>query len=164
MTDIRPCAEADLAGITAVYDHYIRTGPITFDIDPWTPEQRLAWFGHYGLDGPHRCLVAADGSGVLGYATSSPFRPKQAYATSVESSVYLRPDACGRGLGRALYSELFEALEGEDVHRAYAGVTTGNPASEALHSAFGFVLVGVFTQVGRKHGRYWDVGWYEKPL
>jgi phosphinothricin acetyltransferase len=69
-----------------------------------------------------------------------------------------------RGVGRALYDALFEALETEDVHRAYAGITLPNDASVGLHERFGFRPVGVFDEVGRKFGRYWSVGWYEKDL
>jgi phosphinothricin acetyltransferase len=113
---------------------------------------------------PYRLLVAVEGDDVVGYATSGPFRAKPAYATSVETSVYLRPDATGRGLGLLLYRALFEALAGEDVHRAYAGVALPNDASRALHEQLGFREVGTFVEVGRKLGRYWDVCWFERAL
>ncbi|MEU8944606.1 N-acetyltransferase family protein [Streptomyces sp. NPDC048489] len=101
---------------------------------------------------------------ILGYATSSGFRPKAAYATSVEVSVYLAPGAGGRGVGTLLYEALFRALAGEDLHRAYAGVAQPNEASVRLHERFGFRHVGTYREVGRKFGRYWDVAWYEKDL
>jgi phosphinothricin acetyltransferase len=82
----------------------------------------------------------------------------------VETSVYLAPDAVGRGAGTRLYEKLFKALEGEDVHRAYAGIALPNPASVGLHERFGFKRAGHFTEQGRKFGRYWDVAWYEKAL
>ena len=103
-------------------------------------------------------------AGVLGYATSSPFRPKPAYSTSVEVSVYCAPEAAGRGIGTLLYKALFEALEGEDLHRAYAGIAQPNEASARLHARFGFRHIGTYEEVGRKFGRYWDVAWYEKKL
>lgn len=90
--------------------------------------------------------------------------PKQAYDSSVETSVYCAPGATGRGIGRGLYSALFGALSGEDVHRAYAGIALPNPASIALHERFGFVQVAYFSEQGRKLGRYWDVAWFEKAL
>jgi phosphinothricin acetyltransferase len=101
---------------------------------------------------------------VIGYACSSQFRTKPAYETSVETSIYLAPDAVGRGAGSRLYEYLFKALEDEDVHRAYAGIALPNPASIGLHERFGFKRVGHFTEQGRKFGRYWDVAWYEKSL
>ena len=101
---------------------------------------------------------------MIGYACSSRFRPKPASETSVETSVYLAPEAIGHRAGSRLYEKLFKALEGEDVHRAYAGIALPNPASVRLHERFGFKRVGHFTEQGRKFGRYWDVAWYEKPL
>ena len=100
----------------------------------------------------------------VGFASSSRFRPKPAYETSVETSVYLAPDSVGRGAGTRLYEGLFKALEGEDVHRAYAGIALPNPASIGLHERFGFKRVAHFTEQGRKFGRYWDVAWYEKQI
>jgi phosphinothricin acetyltransferase len=108
--------------------------------------------------------VAEEAGRVVGYACSVRFRPKSAYSTSVETSVYLDPDLKGRGIGARLYATLFDRLRGEDLHRAYAGVTRPNPASVALHLRFGFRSVGIYREVGRKLGRYWDVEWFEKPL
>lgn len=104
------------------------------------------------------------GGTLLGYATSSAFRPKAAYAPSVEVTVYCAPHAAGRGIGTLLYTSLFEALTDEDVHRAYAGITQPNEASTRLHTRFGFRHIGTYTEVGRKFGRYWDVAWYQKDL
>jgi phosphinothricin acetyltransferase len=109
-------------------------------------------------------MVAVSESVVIGFASSSRFRPKAAYETSIETSVYLAPESVGRGAGSRLYQALFKALEGEDVHRAYAGIALPNPASIGLHERFGFKRVAHFTEQGRKFGRYWDVAWYEKPL
>ena len=162
---IRPAAEADLPALTALYNHYIAHTPITFDLEPWTLAARREWFSHYGTSGRHRLLVAAGQDGeVLGYASSSKFRPKAAYDTTVETSVYVDSKAHGRGVGSALYAALFEILAGEDVHRAVAGVTLPNEKSLALHTRFGFRQTGIFTEVGRKFDQYWDVAWLEKNL
>jgi phosphinothricin acetyltransferase len=167
VTVVRPGRLDDLPALTELYNHYVRTGAVTFDVEPFDVETRRAWFDHYAEAGPHRLLVAVDGSDdseVLGYVTSSPHRPKPAYATSVETTVYLRPDATGRGLGTLLYQRLFAALEGEDLHRALAGVALPNDASEALHRRLGFREIGTYGEVGRKFGRYWDVRWFERAL
>ena len=163
---VRPGTEADLEALTDIYNRYIRTTPVTFDTEPFTPDQRRPWLLAHPEDGPYRLLVAEEVSAgrVLGYATSSPFRPKAAYSTSVEVTVYCAPDVGGRGIGTLLYRALFEALEGEDVHRAYAGVALPNEASVRLHTRFGFVPIGTYHEVGRKFGRYYDVAWYEKAL
>jgi phosphinothricin acetyltransferase len=161
---VRPATLGDLERLTAIYNHYVGEGAITFDIDPFTPEERRSWYAAHTTGAGHRLLVAEDGGGLLGYAGTGPFRAKRAYDTTVETTIYIVPDACGRGVGHALYAALFAALEGEDVHRAVAGVTLPNPASIALHRRFGFREVGVFRENGRKHGRYWDVMWLEKDL
>ncbi|WP_371629514.1 GNAT family N-acetyltransferase [Streptomyces sp. NBC_00341] len=178
---VRPGVEGDLEALTDIYNHYVRETALTFDTAPFTPGQRLPWLRSYPVDGPHRLLVAQDvrnvdapGAGgpdtggpaprILGYATSSAFRPKAAYSTSVEVSVYCAPGAAGRGIGTLLYTALFEALAGEDLHRAYAGITQPNEASVRLHDRFGFRHLGTYAEVGRKFGRYWDVAWYEKRL
>ena len=161
---VRPATEADLERINEIYNHYIRTSPATFDLEPKSIDERREWFEHYADIGRHRVLVAADDSGVMGFASSSRHRPKAAYDTSVETSIYLVPEATGRGVGSLLYEALFAALAGEDLHRAYAGITMPNPASIALHERFGFRLAGTYTEQGYKFDRYWDVTWWEKPL
>lgn len=163
---VRPGVETDLAALTDIYNHYVRETPITFDTAVFTPEERRPWLLSHLEDGRHRLMVAAgaDSQRILGYATSSAFRAKPAYDTSVEVSVYLAPDAGGRGVGTLLYKALFEALADEDVHCAYAGIAQPNEASTRLHERFGFRYVGTYREVRRKFGRYWDVAWYEKGL
>lgn len=161
---MRPATESDLEAINEIYNHYVTETHVTFDIDPVTMEARREWFEHYDDHGSHRLLVAVADEAVIGYATSSRFRPKPGYSTSVETSVYLAPDAVGRGAGSRLYEELFRSIEGEDLHRALAGIALPNPASIALHERFGFKRVALFTEQGRKFDRYWDVAWFEKPL
>jgi phosphinothricin acetyltransferase len=159
--------EDDLTALTDIYNHYIRETPITFDITPVTPDERRPWLLSHPEDGPHRLVVAripGSAGRILGYATSSAFRLKAAYSTSVETSVYLAPDAGGRGIGTLLYKQLFELLATEDVHRAYAGITMPNEASVRIHERFGFRRLGVYEEVGRKFGRYHDVAWFEKRL
>ncbi|MCQ4212178.1 GNAT family N-acetyltransferase [Streptomyces longispororuber] len=163
---VRAGVASDLEALTDLYNHYVRETPITFDTAAFTPEERRPWLLSHPEDGRHRLLVAQEAptGRILGYATSSPFRVKAAYDTSVEVTVYCAPDAGGRGIGTLLYKALFEALAEEDVHRAYAGVTQPNEASVRLHARFGFTHVGTYREVGRKFGKYWDVAWYEKPL
>ncbi|MFK0199592.1 GNAT family N-acetyltransferase [Streptomyces lavendulae] len=163
-TRIRPGTEDDLGELTRIYNHYVTATPVTFDTEPFTPQGRRPWLTAHHASSPHRLLVAEEDGTPLGYATSGPFRPKQAYATSVETSVYLAPEGTGRGIGSLLYAALFEALEQEDVHVALAGITVPNAASQRLHERFGFRPVGVFEEVGRKFDRFWDVAWYRKPL
>jgi phosphinothricin acetyltransferase len=161
---IRAADDADLAGVNDIYNEYVRTAHYTFDVEPMTIEARREWFAHYGSSGRHRVLVAVRDGALVGFTTSSRYRPKAAYETSVETSIYLAADATGAGIGTKLYRELFGVLAREDVHRAYAGIALPNPASIALHERFGYKKVAHFTEQGRKFDRYWDVAWFEKPL
>ncbi len=162
--NVRPAAQEDLGQLNDIYNRYVVETHFTFDIEPMTIEARREWFAHYDSTGRYRVLVGVSDATVIGYATSSRWRPKPAYETSVETSIYLAPDAVGRGIGTKLYEELFKQLQREDLHRAYAGIALPNQASIALHERVGFKRVAHFTEQGRKFDRYWDVGWYEKPL
>jgi phosphinothricin acetyltransferase len=162
---IRAATLDDLQALTDIYNYYVVNTTITFDLRPFTATERRSWFDDHGNSGPHRLLVATDGGGTcLGYASTSRWRPKPAYNTTVEASVYCHPRAIGRGCGTALYRALFESLEREDVETIVAGVSLPNPSSIALHERFAFRPVGVFHAVGRKFDKYWDVAWFERPL
>jgi len=162
--EVRPATASDLSAINDIYNQYIAEAHYTFDLEPWTMDARREWFTHYSTTGRHRLLVAVGEGRVIGYACSSRYRTKAAYDVTVETSIYLDPESVGRGAGSRLYQELFKILAGEDVHRANAGITLPNPASVALHERFGFKRIALFTEQGRKFGRYWDVAWFEKPL
>jgi phosphinothricin acetyltransferase len=164
LLDVRAGRIEDLPALTAIYNHYVEHTHVTFDLAPFTVEQRRTWFAHYADSGPHRLLVAVDGDEVLGYATSSEFMTKPAYRPSVSTTIYCRQDAAGRGIGSTLYDALFAALADEDVHRAYAGIALPNESSLALHRRFGFREVGTLREVGRKFDRWWDVTWLERAL
>jgi len=161
---VRPATEHDLGQINDIYNRYVVETHFTFDVEPMTLEARREWFGHYDHTGRYRVLVGVSDASVIGFASSSRWRPKPAYETSVETSIYLAPDAVGRGTGTRLYEELLKQLQREDLHRAYAGIALPNQASIALHERLGFKRVAHFTEQGRKFDRYWDVGWYEKAL
>ena len=161
---IRSARDADLADILRIYNYYVENTQSTFDLEPFDLEGRKEWLHGFSTSGRYRLFVAMVDNIVIGYASSSRFRSKPAYDPLVETTVYLDPDHVGRGLGGALYKELFAALETEDVHRAFAGVALPNSASQKLHEHFGFRLVGTFSDAGRKFGRYWDISWYEKAF
>jgi phosphinothricin acetyltransferase len=160
---VRPATLDDLPGITDIHNYYIAHTHITFDVEPYLPEQRVSWFNEHSDGKRYQLLVACGPHGdVLGYASTGRHRSKQAYDTTVESSVGCRPDAVGRGLGTLLYEALFAAIADEDINRIVAGIAQPNPASNALHQRFGFQPIGTFSQAGRKFGEYWDVLWMER--
>lgn len=163
MSEIRPIKPADYREIVSIYNYYIENTPTTFDLESFTVESRTAWFEQFDLNSRYVCFVAIDQGQVQGYANSSRFRAKAAYDTSVESSVYLHPEAQGRGLGGRLYGRLFDHLgQRKDVHKIYAAVTLPNDASIALHEKVGFEPCGLFKEVGFKFDQYWNVQWLEK--
>jgi phosphinothricin acetyltransferase len=161
---IRRAEQRDVKPLLDLYNHYVVHTPITFDIAPRTLEQRQAWFDSFAPSGPYQCFVAERDGAAIGWASSGRFKERAAYDSSVETSVYMAPGELRKGIGRLLYQTLFAALADTDLHRAYAGITLPNDASEELHRAFGFYRYGVSRQTGRKLGRYWDVAWYERAL
>ncbi|HSG88088.1 MAG TPA: GNAT family N-acetyltransferase [Pseudomonadales bacterium] len=162
---IRAAGPADLAAVTAIYNHYIETSAYTFDLHAFAPEARRPWFEGFRTAGRHRLLVAEGAGGdLLGYACSGPLRPKAAYDRSVETTIYLHPDARGSGLGPRLYGALLDLLAANDVHRCYAVITVPNPVSIRLHERLGFREVGRLTECGFKFDAWWDVVWMEKGL
>jgi phosphinothricin acetyltransferase len=161
---IRRAERADLPALLEIYNHYVMHTHITFDVEPRTLEQREEWFGHFAARGRYQCFVAAAKGKAIGWASSHPFKDRAAYDTSVETSIYLSPDAGGKGIGRKLYGTLLAALSREDVHRAFGGIAQPNDASVALHKSLGYSHVGTYEEVGRKFGRFWDVAWYQKAM
>lgn len=158
---IEPITLDHADGVNAVYNPYVRASVSTFETADFDREARRSWIAARA-DPRHPCFVAVADGRVLGFANAAPFDPRGAYETSVKVSVFLAPEAQGRGLGRRLYGSLFGALGSADVHRAYALIVATNPPSVALHRAFGFEHVPTLSEVGRKFGRYWDVLWFEK--
>jgi 2-haloacid dehalogenase len=162
--EVRRAVDADYPELLSIYNHYVATSAVTFDLEPVPDERAAEFFSPYGDAGRHRLLVATRAGRVVGWATSGQLRSRPAYDRSIEVTVYLHPDEGGRGIGSMLYQQLFADLRDEDLHRAYAVVAQPNPASVALHRRFGFTDVGTMHEVGRKHGRWWDVLWMERPL
>lgn len=160
--EVRPAVDADLDAVAAIYDREVREGTATFDLEP---PPRTKWEGLLASAHPgDHFLVADDGGTVLGFAYSSSFRPKGAYDATREVTIYLDPAATGRGVGRRLYDELLARLAASGMRTALACIALPNDASEALHRACGFERQGVLREVGRKHGRWIDVVWWQRIL
>jgi len=162
--DIRPFTDSDLKQITQILNPYIESTAITFDTEVYNVESRRPWASQFSETGRYRCFVAHQGNQILGYTNSSPLRPKRAYDTSIEATVYCSPEAKGKGIGSLLYNTLFKALSNEDIHRAHAVITLPNTSSVALHKKFGFYEVGQLNEAGRKFNQYHSVLWMEKRL
>lgn len=161
---IRPAVHADLKAVADIYAHYVRHTVTTFDETPrpvagW--EQRLDDLTALGLP----FLVADESGTVTGFAYAAPWRPRPAYLGTVEDTVYVAPDATGRGLGSALLGQLITATAEAGKRRMIAVIAdSGSDASAALHRRFGFTDVGLLTAVGHKHGRWIDTLLMQRAL
>jgi phosphinothricin acetyltransferase len=162
---IRQGESADLNKLVEIYNHYVTETHVTFDTTPFLVTDRIQWFNQFTPDGPYRLLVADSNGAILGYATSTRYKPREGYDTSVETTIYLDPGECGHGAGLPLYAALMDQLLADPaVHRAYGGIALPNDASVALHLKLGFERVGSYHEVGFKFDRYWDVDWFEKDV
>jgi L-amino acid N-acyltransferase YncA len=152
---VRSADPADLPRIAAIYEEQVRTAISTFDLEP---RPMSYWEARLTSEEPgDHVLVADSPSGeVVGYAYSSSYRPRPAYARTREVSVYLDAGARGQGLGRRLYDELLARLRADGVHQVLAVIALPNDASEALHRVCGFSRVGLLPEVGWKFGRWID--------
>ena len=162
---VRDATIDDLPSIAAIYTHYTLRTTTTFNIEVRTPREWRDRFQAHIVEGPYQLLVAVEGDTILGYVETQQFRPKPAYARSVEISVYVSPDALGRSIGGLLFDALFARLDADPrFHRAFSIIALPNDASIALHERFGFVYRGTLTEAGYKFGQYLDVSYYERPL
>jgi L-amino acid N-acyltransferase YncA len=162
---IRPAAPDDLAAIQAIYAHHVLTGTGTFELVPPGLDEiqaRVAKVARLGWP----WLVAVDAGGaVLGYAYAGPFRERPAYNRTVEDSVYVAPDAQGRGVARGLMAALIDACRAAGAKEMLAVIgDADNFASIGLHRALGFQDAGVLRGVGEKFGRILDVVVLQKKL
>lgn len=163
--NVRVATIDDLPSIAAIYTHYTLRTTTTFNIEVRTPREWRDRFQSHIVEGPYQLLVAVEGESILGYVETQQFRPKPAYARSVEISIYISPDALGRGIGALLFEVLFARLDADPrFHRAFSIIALPNDASIALHERFGFVYRGTLTEAGYKFGQYLDVSYYERPL
>jgi L-amino acid N-acyltransferase YncA len=161
MFSIRHAGGAEAAAIQRIYAAEVRDGYATFEEEP--PDEaeilrrmltrpRLPW------------LVAVLDSRVVGFAYAAAHHARSAYRWSANVSVYLAAEARGKRVGRALYEPLLAEVRRLGYVNAYAGVALPNDASVALHESFGFVRIATYRDVGFKHGRWHDVGWWQLAL
>lgn len=156
---IRTATVADAQAICDIYNPYIASTIITFEevpVDATDMARRID-----DIQARHLWLVAEEAGAIVGYAYAGPWRPRTAYRHAVETSVYLAPGAVRRGLGRALYRQVLDALPAKGFRCAMGGIALPNDASVALHEAMGFRKVAHFTDVGFKFGRWIDVGYWQ---
>ncbi len=155
---VRLAKPADAAAIRTIYNREVEGSTVTFDLVPRTLEEQLAWIEEHS--GSYPAIVAVDTAEdgeIVGFASISPYRPRPAYATTVENSVYVHHDRRGEGVGLALLEELVRLARAHGFHSIIARVAGDQAASVALHARAGFEVVGREREVGRKLGRWLDV-------
>lgn len=159
---IRPVTAGDAAAIAAIYRPYVTDTVITFELAPPDAAEIARRIAAYTAT--HPWLVAERAGAVIGYAYGSPYRTRAAYAWVAEAGIYLAQDACGGGLGTTLYAALCDALAAWGYVTVVGVLTLPNAASEALHRRCGFRDVGTQAGIGFKHGRWHDVGFWQRDL
>jgi phosphinothricin acetyltransferase len=160
---IRPATDDDVPALNAIYNAYIVDSHVSFDTEPWTDDQRLAWLEQRVAEGYPVIVAEVEGS-VMGAAWSGPWRDKAAYRGSVETTIVLAPDAGGAGVGTALMSSLLGSLAAGGFHAAIAVIALPNDASIGLHRKMGYRVVGVLDEVGHKDGAFHDTMIMERLL
>jgi len=158
MTDIpiRPAGLRDLAAITRIYEHAVRHGTASFEIEP--PDEKEMTRRYEALRaGNYPYLVAEIGGAIAGYAYAGPYRARPAYHWSLEDSIYIAPQSQRRGIGRGLLARLIADAEAGGFRQMIAVIgDSANAGSIELHHALGFHMVGTFDNVGFKFGRWLD--------
>ncbi|BCY11693.1 GNAT family N-acetyltransferase [Actinoplanes sp. L3-i22] len=152
MTTILAMTDEHADQVLDIYRLGIATGDATFETEP--PD----WAGFTASRLPEHRFVALDPAGaVVGWVACSAVSDRRVYAGVVEHSVYVHPDARGRGIGRALLEALIAATEAAGIWTIQSGIFPANTASLALHTACGFRIIGTRERVGRHHGTWRDV-------
>jgi phosphinothricin acetyltransferase len=164
MSSIRPSLESDLPAITAIYGHHVLHGTGTFETTPPTEAEMTSRRADVLAKGlPY--LVIEEGGRVLGYAYCQWFKPRPAYRFSAEDSIYMHPEAAGKGLGKVLLAELMRQAEAAGVRKLIAVIgDSGNTASVGVHKALGFEQVGTIRNCGWKFERWLDIVIMDKSI
>ena len=160
---IRPADDRDAESIATIYNFYVAQSAVTFEEEPVSVGEIARRISEVQLASLPWLAAEKDGQ-VLGYAYATPWKSRSAYRFSVEITIYLADGQGGRGIGSALYAELFALLKARGIHAVIGGIALPNGASVALQEKFGMSKVAHFKEVGFKFGRWIDVGYWELEL
>ncbi len=160
---IRPYSPADIPAVTRIYGHYVRDTVITFETIEPDEAEMAARFAAIAAR-KHPLLVAVEGDMVVGYAYASTYRPREAYRFTCEDSIYLAPEAVGRGLGGKLLSRLIEDAAKAGLKQMLAVITAERANSVRLHEKHGFRLIGRYEALGYKFDRWLDIVHMQKAI
>jgi L-amino acid N-acyltransferase YncA len=160
---IRLVEPRDAEVLQAIYNREVLESTVTFDMVPRTLDEQRSWIAEHS--GAYPALVALDGDAtVVGFGSLSPYRPRPAYAPTVEDSVYVHHEHRGQGHGRLLLEELVQRATDHGFHTVIARIVGHHDASIGLHARCGFEHAGTEREVGRKFGRWLDVVLMQRML
>jgi L-amino acid N-acyltransferase YncA len=159
---VRPVLPEDAAAIAGIYAPYVRETAVTFELDAPDPQEMVRRIAVICADHPY--LVAEVAGVVRGYAYAGKYRPRAAFRWTVETTIYVDREHPGRGIGGTLYRQLIDACVEAGFVTAIGVIALPNRASVALHERLGFTAVGTQAGVGYKHGRWHDVGFWQRDL
>ena len=160
--ELRLGALRDAEALRAIYNREVLGSTVTFDLVARTAEDQRRWMDDHG--GVYPVVVATVDGEVVGFASLSPYRPRPAYATTVEDSVYVAAHRRGTGTGKALLGAVVDLAADHGFHTVIGRIVGDHTASIALHRSCGFELVGVEREVGRKFGKWLDVAVMQRLL
>jgi phosphinothricin acetyltransferase len=156
---IRPCKTADAPAIVAIYNYYVLETVITFEETPVTEVEMVQRITETTARYPW--LVWEQSGAVAAYAYATLWKSRAAYRHSVEAAIYVQHEMSGQGIGTRLYAALLRDLKERGIHAVVGGISLPNAASIALHEKMGFSRIAEFREIGRKHGRWVDVGYWQ---
>ncbi|HEY5227110.1 MAG TPA: arsinothricin resistance N-acetyltransferase ArsN1 family B [Opitutaceae bacterium] len=159
---IRLATKEDAPQIAAIYRPFCEDNCVSFETEAPGADEVASRIEKIRKRYPW--LVDERDGRIAGYAYASPHRERAAYRWAVEVTVYIHDEYRRKGVGQALYLELFKRLKEQGLYKAYAGVLVPNPASQAFHESMGFKLVGIYEKIGYKLGAWLDVGWWVLSL
>lgn len=161
---VRDASLADAAGIAEIYSHYVLESTATFETEPPDEAETARRIGDI-VGAGYPFLVLCDAGGcVLGFAFGHRYGPRVGYRYSVETTIYVRPDCVGRGIGGCLLSALVQECEKRGYRQAFAVIAASEPASVVLHARAGYLPVGTLSGAGWKHGQWVDIFLMQRTL
>ena len=150
----------DISACLAIYNYEVEHGVATLDLEPRTLEEWREWYNTHS-DEHHPIIVGTVNDVVVGYASLSPYRLKDAFKSTVELSIYIHQDYRGQGVATRLMERILEMAKADTmIHNVVSVITAGNEGSTKLHNRFGFTYCGLTPEVGFKHGKYQDTETY----
>jgi len=159
---IRPAEPRDAAQVAAIYRPFCEENCVSFEAEAPGASEIAARIETTSRQFPW--LVDERDGVIAGYAYASQHRARAAYRWVAEATIYVHQGFQGKGVGRSLYTELFDRLRGRGYFKAYAGIVVPNPPSQAFHEAIGFKNVAMYRHVGYKLGAWRDVGWWQYDI